>query len=257
LYQTQEYVGEKTVHKFLDKAGKVALTIADDKYPYLSVNRFSEGLAYGFLGDSAWAYFDKKGKIALKGYGNSSPMEHEFHNGWAVQGSNMDGNTFFYINKKGEKAPFLAKYNLVDLGSMNEGYALMALASPNPEKQDVSYVVLQPDYSTKPVTVPLSFSSPVTYVSGYYFSQGLALVQCQPVREGGETRWAYLNTAGKLAFELPAELQNVYTEEYSVSGSSFHDGLACFRTMYPDESFEIVYINTAGKIVLKSPVVKK
>lgn len=257
LYQIREYLGDKTVFKYLDKAGKVALTIADDKYPYMQVNRFSEGLAYAVLQDSLWVYFDKKGNIALKGHSYSSPAEHEFYSGWAVQGAIMDSNTFTYINPKGEKAPFLAKYNVVELGDMREGYALMALASPNPEKEDGSCVVLQPDRSIKLVEVPLAYSSPVTYVSGYYFSNGLALVRCRAEREGSDEKWAYINTSGKVAFKLPAELQHVSTEEYSVMGDSFHNGLACWRTTYPDNSIKIVYLNTAGKIVLESPVVKQ
>jgi WG containing repeat len=258
LYQTQEYVGNKNIYKYLDKAGKLALTLSDDKNPYMIANRFSEGLAYAMLNDSTLVYFDKKGKIALKGYGHSSPAEYDFHNGWAVTGSMMTDESFSYINKKGEKAPFLAKYNLTDLSIMREGYAFLAIASPNPEKQDVSYLILQPDYSTKPVEVPLAYSSPVTYVSGYYFSNGLAFVRYYVGKEEmRQERQGYLNTAGKFAFELPKELNPSATEEHFVMGDNFHNGLACWRIEYPDNTLKIVYLNTAGKIVLESPVVKK
>jgi hypothetical protein len=253
LYKIEETVGDKTIYKYLDKAGKVALTLHNDTALFTTADNFSEGLAYGMLNDDVWVYFDKKGKIVLKGYGYTDVIGREFHEGWAVQGFLPREQRFAYINQKGEKASFLDKYEVLDLGNMNEGYAFMALNNSTAEKQSLAYVVLQPDRSVKPIDLPVAYSSPITCISGYSFSHGLALVQCQ---EDGYT-WEYINTAGKRAFQLPKKLRNVTTDTHEVSGDNFHNGLACWVVMRRYDAMEIIFLDTAGKIVMKSPIVKR
>jgi hypothetical protein len=258
LCRLQGYKNDTYYCKYIDKAGKVVLNLCEDGVSYVTANHFSDGLAF-VVKNNAWSYIDTKGNVVLQGNGNGDVMttDHDFHNGWAVQGSVLEGSILAYINKRGEKASFLAQYHIADLGDMKEGYALVSTSVIQLERQDIYYAVLQPDHSLKPITIPLAFSSPVAYVSGYSFSEGLALVRCLPVREGGDNRWMYINTEGKPAFEMPDELAHVDTEEYAASGRNFHHGLACWCVTYADNSIKIVYINKKGKIVLESDVVRE
>ncbi|TAE19148.1 MAG: WG repeat-containing protein [Bacteroidetes bacterium] len=249
---------ENNTYKYIDKAGKLAFTFPHNCENYGISNNFSEGLAFVQLTDSTWGYIDTKGKLALQGKG-FAPIEHNFHQGWAVISTDT-GLT--YLNKKGEKATFLAQYALQDLGEMREGYAFVALTPKDTLQQEPDYAILQPDYSLKPIALQLAHSTPVTYVSYYYFSNGLAFL-CYYVGkdESMRERCGYLNTAGKIAFELPKELTPTRKgtegeQDFYTAGGQFHEGLACWTIQYPNETKKIIYLNTQGKIVLQSPIFK-
>lgn len=256
LLNIPKYGGKE--YKYVDKMGKVVLIFPHKSENQGNASNFSEGLAFVALTDSTWGYIDSKGKVALQGK-HFAPIEYGFYQGWAVT---ADDKGLAYVNKKGEKANFLAKYALQDLGGMQEGYAFVALTSKDTLQQEPDFAILQPDYSLKPVAVQLGHSTPVTYVSYYHFSNGLALVQYYV---GKDESWrqhnGYLNTAGKLAFELPKELTPTRKgtdgeQDFYVEGGQFHEGLACWTVKYPNDTKKIIYINTAGKIVMQSPLIK-
>lgn len=260
-HMTFDADGGKTTHSYLDKEGKTVLTIPSTSS---IAHSFSEGLAYTHFSDSLWAYIDKTGKKVLEGVGGYMPMEMNFSDGWAVGKTiKEDGRiVMHYFDKKGNKHPFLQKYEgkTEELGEIKQGYALIAVKNPDDTALFPLTLILQPDGSFKNIDVTLHPSSPVTYITGYHFADGLAYIRYQPKQNKEyEEVYGYLNTAGKIAFDLPALLRpakphgQIHTSAF---GNPFHEGLACWR-IETDQTFKIVYINTAGKIVLDSPTFKK
>lgn len=244
---------DKNVHKYYDKAGKVALELTEEQA--VIALRFSEGLAYTQVKDSTWAYIDKTGKRVLEGVGVYGAMEHEFSSGWTIGVSyKEDGRVrMYYANAKGEKNPALREYDdkVEELGSICHDYAFVAVKNPDETAFLPQFLILQPDKSFKKVEINLQPSSPATYITGYYFEDGLAYIRYLPAKSDREV-WTYLNTAGKIAFDLPAILQT----NAHIVGSPFHQGLACWR-VEDTHTYRIVYLNTAGKIAFDSGIVKK
>jgi hypothetical protein len=246
-------------YTYIDKTGKTAFTFSHNAENYGNANNFSEGLAFVALTDSTWGYIDTKGKLALQGK-SFAPIEHGFYQGWAVTADEKTRLT--YLNKKGERATFLAQYDFQDLSSRQEGYALMALTSKDSTQQEPDYAVLQPDNTIKPIKLNLAHSTPVTYISYWHFSDGLALVRYYVGKdETIEERNGYLNTEGKLAFDLPKELKPTRIgkegeQDFYAWGTDFHERLACWTVRYSNDTKKIIYLNTQGKIVLQSPLFK-
>ena len=259
LMNIPNYGSESKIHQYIDKAGKIALTFTHNSANGATAHNFSEGLAYVQLTNSTLGYIDTKGKTILQSNAGDLPIEHDFQQGWAVTTDSI-GYGYTYINKKGERATFLSKYTIQDLGSMQEGYAFMALAPKDSTQQEPNFVILQPDYSIKPITIKLSHSTPVTYVSGYHFSNGLAYVRYMGNNDlEYDDNFGYINTSGKLAFKLPKELIPTIkgdNRDFYVTGCDFHEGLACWAVTYPNNTTKIVYINTLGMVVLESPIFK-
>ncbi len=257
LFYIPNYENESRTYQYIDKAGKQAISFAHNCGNSGYAKDFSEGLAYVTLTDSTWGQIDTQGKLVLQGK-DFAPIEQAFKQGWAVI---RTAEGFTYINKKGEKATFLSPYKLEDLGDMQEGYAFMALPPKDTLEQDVRFVILQPDRSIKPVAIKLVHSTPVTYVSGYNFSHGLAYVRYYDSKGQYGEQQGYLNTAGKLAFPLPKVLTPTRKSaegdyDFYVKGNKFHQGLACWTINYSNNTMKIIYIDTAGKVVLQSSIVK-
>jgi hypothetical protein len=250
---------DKNVHKYYDKAGKVALELTEAQA--LIALRFSEGLAYTQVKDSAWAYIDKTGKRILEGVGVYGTMEHGFSSGWSIGVQyKEDGRvTMHYFNTKGEKNPVLQKYEgkVEELGNIHEGHAFIAVKNPDSTAFLPQFLILHPDGSFKNVAVNLQPSSPMTYVTGYYFENGLAYIRYLPAKSDREV-WTYLNTEGKIAFDLPTILRSSLqaSDYHAAMGAPFHQGLACWR-VEGEYTYRIVYLNTAGKVALDSGIIKK
>jgi hypothetical protein len=258
LLHIPNYSEEKKSEVFYDKQGKTALTINRTTPMGL---QFSEGLVFIQETDSTWLFIDKQGKTVLQGKCGMGPFEYGFHKGWSVMTTSDYRVT--YIDRQGKTAPFMKSLTLSDAAAMHEGFALISLPNPKDPNNDIKKV-LSTDGTTKLVSLLLENSSPVTTVSGYNFSNGLVLVQYYNKNIEGAVLSGYLNTEGKLAFDLPTTLQNKpYADgqkEYeTIIGSSFHQGLACWRiekTDNDDKFCKVVYINTQGKIVFESAFVK-
>lgn len=261
LLHHTDYETDLPTHRYYDKAGKVILSLTKD----VSIaHAFSEGLAYTQVTDSSWAYIDKTGKKVLEGKGSYSPMEVTFSHGWAVgKITKEDGRiNMHYFNAKGEKNPFLQKYEgkIEELSEIHQGFAFVAVQNPDNTSLYPLLLILQPDGSFKNVEPHLYQSSPITYVTGYYFADGLAYIRYQPKhKKEHEEVHGYLNTAGKIAFELPAILRPAKPmgQEYVTAfGNHFHQGFACWR-IETEKTFKIVYINTSGKVAFESPTFQK
>jgi|GEM_PF-2621723 len=258
LLHVRNYQENTNKYTFYDKQGKLALSVPCANGSVMGMPAiFSEGLAYIMPTDSTWAYIDKTGKIILKGDGAMNfPFEAGFYNGWAVS---YNQSPIKLMNKKGVPASFLKKYKVEDLGIMREGYGFMAgkLKTDAEDVTDKVYII-QPNGTVKPVNIVLENSSPVTFVSGYSFSEGLAHIRYfkKTDQEYMQRFVGYLNTDGKLAFDLPAMLQQ--SEKSQATGSSFYNGLACWRIGTWEEeisAYKVVYINTKGAVVFESPTI--
>jgi hypothetical protein len=212
-------------NKFIDKEGKTVLTLPKDKYNIMALNPFFNGLTYIPL-ENAYLYIDKTGKEVLKGKSLGMPIDYNFSEGWAIADfGTMEKNEYQFINTKGEKAPFLKKIkNITDLGAFSEG---MAFVSYMDTDNTFKIVLLKTDGTTIPVDALVGNSSPVTTVSGYKFSNGLALVQTGDDMSMQNPQ--YLNKQGKIAFQLPKAITDHKKEGYTmISGTNFHQGLACW-----------------------------
>lgn len=239
--------------EYLDKEGKSQITL---KGVY-TANPFSEGLAYVQTNDSTYIYIDKTGKKVLELSGGMGPFDSDFQNGWAVSSKGLGLGECIYINKKGEKAPFLKNFKDVqDLGAMAEGIAFIALSNPNQDNPEPICKLIKPDGSTLPIAIKLGYSSPVTTVSGYRFSNGLALVNAGSGLEGIGRDQVYLNKQGKLAFPMPPVIEQAKNKQMPIFGGNFHQGLACWIIMTGEITYKVVYLTPAGKVAFESTIQK-
>ncbi len=255
---------ENTPSTYLDKAGKVKITLKKGVFGSAS---FSEGLAYAQTSDSTAMYIDITGKKVLD-VKASMAVDNDFKGGWVVTSSGIGSGDFSYLNKKGEKAPFLKNFkHIEDLAAMSEGIAFLALPNPSTDNYEPILKLLKSDGSTIPIKIKLRNSTPVTTVTGYRFSEGLALVHIPDEQASNKkiylNRQVYLNKQGEIAFELPAILKGregrdgdgqVYIT--SGAGKNFYQGLACWIVQTSDSTVKIVYLTPAGKVAFESGEIK-
>ncbi len=238
---------KKTI-TYLDKGGKRVIVfenaVDDDPLHF----PFSNGLAYVQTYDTNQIYINKKGErqivVPCSEVIGMTPQDLNFGDGLAVAYI-KNKSAWGYINTKGKYQPITEKVkNIQDLGAMSEGIAFVSLADISRKKA----LLLKKNGKIISISVDVTYSSPVTDVSGYKFSHGLALI-----KTGYSGNMTYINTKGKVAFELPESI----TKAEHTQGSNFHQGLACWYVSTKDDELKFFYITTKGKIAFESPSIKK
>lgn len=197
---------------------KTGKKISED---YVSVGRFSEGLATVGKGDAdgnmKYGYIDKTGKVVI-------PLEYDeasaFSEGLAcVMKVDADGNRKYgYIDKTGNVV-IPMKYWLAD--SFSEGLAEVKESESSPYQ-----------YIDKKGSVVFTLSS--EYLHGGSFSEGLAVAS---LKKGGNV---YIGYNGA---------EEISAREYGGAGD-FSDGLALVTKNDADGNYKHGYIDTMGKLVI-------
>lgn len=235
---------------YLDKEGKIALTIKNDASEFSYYYQFSNGLAYIATSDSTSAYVNKKGEKIIKNPYGMLPNDIHFSDSLAVTYTEKG---VAYMNTQGKISNITQKIkDVIELAAMSEGIAFVAFANPKDESGEPQYALLKKDGSTVPLAVKIGHSTPISYVSGYKFSHGLALIRT--FASGFSENYAYINKNGKVAFPLPPSIIN---NNHPSQGQNFHQGLACWAVNTGDNLFKAVYITPAGKIAFESPSIKR
>ncbi|GAB4397663.1 MAG: hypothetical protein OHK0053_14630 [Microscillaceae bacterium] len=258
--------GDK-VYKFYDREGKIVFQFPHQCENYPNITNFSEGLAYGHLNDSTYAYFDEAGNVKIKSdVMDSFVFDRAFFHGLAIGNYSLygeDPNTPeppYYIDKNGQRVDnFKIPKDVVELGTFEGGYAFLGREAQNTEGGEYKplppYIMDRQGKITE-VKILLQPSSPVTYVNGYNFFEGLALVQELPSSGEYIMNAVFITPDGEVAWRVKDKLAPLKVDfnEHWIMGGNFHQGLSAWEIGWSDVKRQLVYLDKTGKIAFASPI---
>ncbi|WP_027000207.1 WG repeat-containing protein [Eisenibacter elegans] len=277
---TKPYVSEETSvnqqYVYYDyNSGMLRLSITTECTYMCYATAFDSGRAFIGLNDSTKACIDLEGNIrwtvSTPANGVGDLYQSAFDGGIAVQHIekaewgewqiiDIDGKVVFYPLDT-------TQWHIDEISHPSEGYCFVVAYAKTPSNKELDYTELAyfiVNLNTRQVSplkdLKLHYSSPITYVIGYEFSEGLALVQTYSGELTNGIQQTYIRPDGSLvefdpttdALGYPQKtlFQQTEYENANLIGGLYKDGLApwvVYRYTDTNTEYKVFYIDNQGK----------